>query len=585
MKHFSKIGYPFFGAVGFLFTFCQLTGRDLERDGNLVWTGGYCAKILLISLIAGIVVGGLLGRLAKKCGSREASGELTTRCENREAFGRFTPGCKSSKYSRKLTGRSVFIGSFLLNVLAFLPCYLAYYPGIGAYDFPIQMGQVTGGGYIDHHPILHTLMIGFFRKIGISLVGESAGPNLGMGLLTLFQVLSLAAVLAWGVRCAADHVNLASRKSKGLLALLQLYCMAYPFHWYMSVSVAKDIPFTVFFLLTVITLAEILASSLGTMARGTMADIALFLGMVGMILFRNNGRYALLVLLAIVAAAFVFGKKHRAPMRQLLINIVLALVAGSLLLSLIFRLTNAEQGDKREMLSVPIQQLARCMVYHGGVGSEDSISPQDKALINDFLLNESYRQYRPDISDPVKSHTNTYVVRYRTGEFVKTYLHLFTQYPGDYLNAVLATNAGYLYLNDISHAYINVNGRDRGLGYVQTRWLDEELAQFGLSTDSKFPAWKEILERFADGNSYLKVPIVKYLFVPGTWLWLYLFLCGWLLARRRGCMCLPLCLVFGYFLTLFLGPTVQLRYLYPVMTAFPFLLFLTRPHVRPRQQT
>nr|MDE6949933.1 hypothetical protein [Lachnospiraceae bacterium] len=71
---------------------------------------------------------------------------------------------------------------------------------------------------------------------------------------------------------------------------------------------------------------------------------------------------------------------------------------------------------------------------------------------------------------------------------------------------------------------------------------------------------------------YLQIPLFKYLFVPGVWIWLYLLLAGWYLINRRFAKCIPLALVFGYFLTLLLGPAVQLRYLYPVMAVFPFLL-------------
>lgn len=62
--------------------------------------------------------------------------------------------------------------------------------------------------------------------------------------------------------------------------------------------------------------------------------------------------------------------------------------------------------------------------------------------------------------------------------------------------------------------------------------------------------------------------------MPGIWLWLYLLLFGFLCIVRKGRLCLPLTLVLGYYLTLFLGPTVQLRYIYPVMAAYPFILLL-----------
>ena len=81
------------------------------------------------------------------------------------------------------------------------------------------------------------------------------------------------------------------------------------------------------------------------------------------------------------------------------------------------------------------------MIYHGGVSvlaeDDNTMDAADKALINDFILDEAYRDYDPGIADPVKRHTNTYVARYRSGEFIRVYLHLLTQYPGDMILSLI----------------------------------------------------------------------------------------------------------------------------------------------------
>ena len=318
---------------------------------------------------------------------------------------------------------------------------------------------------------------------------------------------------------------------------------------------------------------------------------------IGVILFRTNGKYAFLVLLAFLFVAVVFSTERetfrerkdfqkekvfqgkKAFWGKIFAAAIGIFLAGNLALSSIFKAVGGEQGDRREMLCLPIQQLARTMVYHGGVGvlpeDDGAMAEVDRALINDFILNEGYRKYRPDFTDPVKNNTNTYVARFRAKDFLSTYLGLFLQFPGDYLNAALAVNAGYLYPGDISHAYINAQeGQADGSGYVQTRWEEGTLNERGIYKDSKWPALFERMERWAGGNAYLRYPLLKYLFVPGVWIWLYLLLIQWLLIRRRFAACLPHTLVFGYFLTLLLGPTVQLRYLYPIMISFPFLLGL-----------
>jgi hypothetical protein len=218
------------------------------------------------------------------------------------------------------------------------------------------------------------------------------------------------------------------------------------------------------------------------------------------------------------------------------------------------------------------------MIYHGGVGvlpeDDNTMLEEDKNLVDSFLLNESYRDYRPDISDPVKSNTNTFVVRFRTSEFLTTYLRLFLQYPGEYLNAALAVNAGYLYPEDTTHAYINVTGDDRvGRGYVQTYWESQSVNWYGIYKSSAWSWLRDRLEDWADANAYLNLSILKYLFVPGVWLWFYLLLLARAVMCGRYRACIPYAVVAGYFVTLLLGPTVQLRYIYPMMAAFPLFLF------------
>ena len=149
------------------------------------------------------------------------------------------------------------------------------------------------------------------------------------------------------------------------------------------------------------------------------------------------------------------------------------------------------------------------------------------------------------------------------------------EYPGDNINAVLAVDAGFVYPFDVSHGDINFNGRDRGLGYIQTRWVENELNPMGIYKDSKWEWLHEKLEDFADANAYQDIPVLKYLMMPGFYLWFYLVFAGYLLWKKKYRMLLPLCFVLGYYVTLLLGPTVQLRYLYPVMVLLPYALLFS----------
>ena len=62
--------------------------------------------------------------------------------------------------------------------------------------------------------------------------------------------------------------------------------------------------------------------------------------------------------------------------------------------------------------------------------------------------------------------------------------------------------------------------------------------------------------------------------MPGSYLWLYLALAAILVIVDRKRYCLPLAVIAGYYGTMLLGPTVQMRYVYPVMLALPYLVAL-----------
>lgn len=567
-------GYLLLCVLGCLFVFFVKTEKDLAANGNVLWTAGYVGNTLAWSVILGCVLGMVGTRVVYHIAENTAARQ-NSQTQSQDNMDGADGRQKAIGYKRcaawiqNRSGGQVLLGSLLLLLLAWLPVYLAYYPGICAYDAPVQTGQIMEHYYFDHHPIVHTLLLQGMLWLGSHIFGS---VNAGMACYTAAQMLLLAGSMAYGMWV------LHRRKAPVAIQLsVLLLGMFFPFHWYMSVSMTKDTVFSAFLLLQLVGLTDLLMEDRRSIRPG-IRDLLFGIGTVGMILFRNNGKYAMIVLLAFLFLLFCFGKRARKLWGRLLVVSAVAFGVGLFVLSAVFNITHAEQGDRREMLSMPIQQMSRCMIYHGGVGvlpeDDGTMTEQDKALIHDFILDEAYRDYDPGIADPVKRHTNTYVVRYRSGEFIKTYLHLLCAYPGDMINAALAVDAGFLSPLDTTHATVNQTGGKEGLGYVQTRWDEGVLNERGIYKDSKFPWLYERLEKWAENNGYLRIPLLKYIFVPGSYLWLYLGLAAVLFITDRKRFCLPLVIVGGYYGTMLLGPTVQMRYVYPVMLALPYLLGL-----------
>lgn len=346
---------------------------------------------------------------------------------------------------------------------------------------------------------------------------------------------------------------------KKWLIALQIWSMFFVPNWYMSISTTKDVIFSAAVLVMLLCLYRIILQKRNEWHINGW-DIVFWITDVLMVLFRNNGKYALLVTLVFAMIAAVCLKENRRMYARIALGSVCILLVGNLILSALSDITKASDIRKEEMLSVPIQQFSRVMNYR------EAVSEEYKAVIDGFIQENAYKNYIPSVSDPVKSRVDVSYIRNHLWEFVSTYFGMLADYPGDFLNAVLALDAGYLNLFDRTHEDVYTWGasliRVGGSPY-------EEL---GLSQTPVSGELFRMYYDFAESNAYVNIPILGWVIMPGMYLWLCVLPAGWLWWKKRYSMLLVLSYVAGYYITLLLGPTVQLRYIYTVMIVLSYLL-------------
>ena len=196
-----------YGILGFLFATAQALGYRLQLAGHSGVDG------LLLCLGMGLCFAPAMGYgwmlLAKGLDAAQSRG-------SRDA----SP-----------SPRKVFLFSFFVIFVCWLPVLLAYYPGLFAYDINNQMNQVISGQYTTHHPLLHTLYVGVFYLLG----GAVGDHNIGIALSVLIQMLAMAAIFAWLQR------YMAVIGSKRIFRVISLAGFALlPMHPMLAISCTKD---------------------------------------------------------------------------------------------------------------------------------------------------------------------------------------------------------------------------------------------------------------------------------------------------------------------------------------------------------
>ena len=75
-----------------------------------------------------------------------------------------------------------------------------------------------------------------------------------------------------------------------------------------------------------------------------------------------------------------------------------------------------------------------------------------------------------------------------------------------------------------------------------------------------------------NGNSYFNWPVISVLMKPAFWFWLFVYACFAALYKksRKGLAVLTYPLF--YLMTMFLGPCVNFRYMYPFIVILPVLV-------------
>lgn len=391
-------------------------------------------------------------------------------------------------------------------LLCWLPWLVVCAPGSLSGDLFSQVPQWLGAEPMTaHHPPLSSAMYGTLFAIGSS-IGGSNGALLA---IMVAQALAMACALAYALR-TVSRLGCPRVLSIGLT----VFCAALPVFPTYAQWLVKD---TLSSSALCIFMTLLLRQSFGLGETGCQRRwVALAVAGLLSCLLRNNNVFVVLVALAAFALAVPRrSDAARATGRRAALTAAAAVLAANLIVTnLLYPALGIAKGSVKEALSLPFQQVARCVR-----DNMEDVTPEQREVIEETLGNSLEgiaASYDESISDPVKDSFQP------TGNggllrFMAVWLELGLSHPADYLVAAVQGSNGYWYPFGVRAQTSNFYSSQAPVSPVTGEEPLWETLGMEPAT-AMFPDAASMAARVSWRLSQL--PLVSLLYHPATYLWL-----------------------------------------------------------------
>ena len=460
-----------------------------------------------------------------------------------------------SKKSKNIVYNYIFekrplLSSFIIILLCYIPVIIIFYPGVLMSDGFDELRQylhmntyslryvnlIDPNVYINgHHSPFHTVMFGLIYKYGNKFVSK----KMALCFVTIIQCIIQSYVLA-------KTMNLFKKlnvKPVMRWVTLAVYCF-YPLFSINAVGLYKDILFSVMVLLYTILLIEIIYLKDIKKIR----IIELIIASVLVFLMSNKGIYV--VFLTSLLLIWEYRKDWK-----IIIVLIIPFITYTVYNKVILPYYHVTPGSIQETLSIPIQQVARYIVYY-----EKDITKDEKKSINRLLeYDKISEKYNPTISDPIKNEL--FNVNYTNDDvksFLKVWIKLFFKHPGVYINAFANQINGYFFIEK----------KNNLVYYVTESGIHDSLFEQLLQTNNdQIEKTKEIV------LTTRNLPILGLTYTVPFYVWLLLLMTYYILTKKYYRYLVILMPSIVIFLFCLLSPVSgNRRYIYPIVYCMPLLI-------------
>ncbi len=328
----------------------------------------------------------------------------------------------------KLPSWALFLISFAICVISYIPWFLYSFPGIMDPDSITQMSQVLGvTPYSNHHPVAHTLLISLFYRIGGIF---SSDINVRVGFYTFFQLVFFAFCASYVTYTLHKFLKL---KTVFCIIILAFYSLA-SFVDVHAILICKDTIFAGFCMLFT---CELLRLVYDTNSQDVSKDDVIVKEIFGVIrfvllgtafcLFRSNGWYAFIMFSVLFLLIFLKDRK------KVLIRLIPVFALVLIIKGPVMNHFGIRQPDIAESLHVPEQQIAAV------IANDRYLTDEETALLYD-VCDISYAKefYVPWFADNIKELVRAghpEVISEHKFTYLKLWAKIGLRYPIDYINA------------------------------------------------------------------------------------------------------------------------------------------------------
>lgn len=585
--------------VAVLFAAAMLFGRSFDEAGSAAYiVGGITPAIRSCWYF----IGWLLPARALVELAFEGLDRLRVHgaCPSGDRARSVSPSCGRLRRAARLVlgafDRHPFAAPALVLALCWLPVLIGYAPALFMWDTNTQILQWFGlpnhiSSSVDlldssvlltqHHPPLHTALVGLCVQAGISLAGSE---NLGIFIYAVLQWVVDILAISWAFRIA--QIVGAPRAPRfvalGFIALVPAYSNY-------SVLVTKDVLFASALLLFAIELVYLVfcaASFDGRIAFSRRHAVLLVAGALGTALLRSGmvvavagGALAATLLLwrmqRRLAREGLRPVSARSLLRIPLIALALVIAVNLLLARVVYPALAITPSSRREALSIPMQQVARFMRDR-----PDAVQPEDLRAIDRVLDAPSLvRLYDPSKSDPVKATYKEQTSSDDLSAFWQTWARLFARDPGCFISATAANYYGYFYpAHAMSWSYTSYFS-SLVMANAETNLIYSDIASYFSFHQLDHPLVRA-LDGLCSGYRLLfqRLPFLTLTMQAALYDWALVLLTAYAVRRRRSHAAVFLVPAWIVLLIALVGPcnaTTYFRYAYPVALLVPFLALIT----------